>query len=62
MKERMSKVIDSTMIDDAIRCLEEFDYCFKLKDEEEKVYGGKGYLFPSLRPKKDFVLGKKKRN
>lgn len=53
----MSKVIDTSLIGDAIQCLEEFDYCFKLQPEEEVVYEKKGYLFPSLRPSNTFVLG-----
>lgn len=57
IRERICKIIDPNLVKEAIQCLEEFDYCFKLEPEEEVVYEEKGYLFPSLRPKKDFALG-----
>ena len=53
----MCEIIDPSLVKEAIQCLEEFDYCFKLGPEEEVVYEEKGYLFPSIRPKKDFALG-----
>lgn len=60
VKTRISKVISETKIsvDEAIQCLEEFDYCFKLSSEEERLYKEGGYLFPNIRPKGSFVLGK----
>lgn len=57
VKDRMSKVIDTEFLEQAIQCLEEFDYCIKLQPEEEILYTEKGYLFPSLRPVGSFFLG-----
>lgn len=59
IKRRIRKVLDSAGVDlgEAIQCLEEFDYCFKLSEEEEKIYKDSGYLFPSLRPEGSFALG-----
>lgn len=52
-------------MDEVINCLEEFEFCYKLSEKEEKeTYGKQGYLFPTLRPSdgrfgisKDFMLG-----
>jgi hypothetical protein len=66
MKERINKVISKeekeVSLKEAIQSLEEFDYCFKLSTEEEKLYKEVGYLFPHLRPEGSFALGKNIKN
>jgi hypothetical protein len=60
IKARFKIIIGETnsiKLEEAIKCLEEFDYCFKLSEEEEKIYKDNGYLFPSLRPEGSFALG-----
>lgn len=60
IEKRVSNILkqsEDLLIDQVIECLLEFDYCFKLDNEQERLYCDKGYLFPSLRPKKNFKLG-----
>ena len=61
MEERLIQYGVATIntIDEIIRCLEEFDFCYPIDTEEAKeVYqiSEGGFLFPSLRPKKDFYV------
>ena len=55
IKQALSEKIST---DEGIRCLEDFDYFFKLSSEEEVLYKQKGFLLPSLRPVGRFAIGK----
>ena len=55
IKQALSERISA---DEAIQCLEDFDYFFKLTSEEEILYKQKGFLLPSLRPVGRFAIGK----
>lgn len=50
-----SGIVNADQIDDLIECLCQFDFCFKLTDEEAKIYGVQGFLFPSLRPRGEYL-------
>lgn len=52
IEARLAPVIDKVRsVNEVINCLEEFEFCFKLSEKEEKeTYRKQGYLFPSLRP------------
>lgn len=56
VKDRIiqAKIATDENILEVIECLQQFDFCYKLNEEEEKMYGSKdkplsGYLFPSMR-------------
>lgn len=45
MKLRLSPVIDEKLIDVAIQCLEEFEFCYAVMNEQSTQF-----IFPNLRP------------
>lgn len=50
MTNRLAKAVKPNLIDVAIECLEDFEFCYKLSQEQTNTYSKEGYLFPSLRP------------
>lgn len=50
MRNRLAKVVEQNLIDIAIECLEDFEFCYKLSQEQTNTYSKEGYLFPGLRP------------
>lgn len=63
MKERIKVVIKEDLVDVAIQCLVEFEFCFALSETELNLYiprnskrKSETYMIPSLRPFGDIAL------
>ena len=57
-----SKIATNYNILEIIECLQQFDFCYKLDSEEEKMYNTVGYLFPCLRKVAPLSLKKHQEN
>lgn len=57
MKARLAavKLVKAEQLGELIECFCQAEFCFKLTEEEAKVYGVEGFLFPSLRPRGEYI-------
>lgn len=43
------KIATKENVSEVMKCLEQFDFCYKLDTNEEKMYNCTGYIFPFMR-------------